>query len=220
MPSPCEKPANVPIITAKGFRIAMSVTITVEMGEIAVSRSPAERLTAVGLGACVALCLYDPQSLMGGMAHIVLPQSSAPATQGRRAAIPSLPGKCADTAVSNLIAHLHERGADPRRLYAAIAGGARIFSHAPDVGGLGASPVLSRLEIGARNIVTVRAALEATGIPLLAMEVGDCCGRTVTLCIDTGNVLVRRIGAGEIHLTCLGGRSTEAWKEKAVRHGS
>ncbi len=198
----------------------MAGTITVEMGEIWVSHCPDERLVAVGLGACLGVCLYDPQARVAALAHVVLPQTPPHPTLFRGQVVPSLPGKCADTAIAALISRSVERGAAAHNLRAALAGGAQIFSPTPTPaapgGGGGAS--LSRLEIGPRNTVAVRDALAAEGIAVLAEDVGGHCGRTLTLCVRTGEVLVRRIGAHEQTLACLGLPHSPVTLERAVAH--
>jgi len=59
------------------------------------------------------------------------------------------------------------------------------------------------LEIGPRNAEAVRAALQREGIPLMAEDVGGTFGRTVGLCIRTGDFWVRRIGGEEQKLASL-----------------
>ena len=62
------------------------------MGEIAVARDDGVLRTL--LGSCLGLALYDRRLKVGGVAHIVLPES-----MGRL----SNPGKFADTAVPAMI---------------------------------------------------------------------------------------------------------------------
>ncbi len=191
----------------------MAASVAVEMGEVWISGVPDERLTAVGLGACVGLCLYDPAVRLGAMAHIVLPETPHPLPLFRGQPLPARPGKCADTAVAFLLAEIVERGARVRHLRAAMAGGAHIFSHASFAKPGSASSAhggaaLSRLEIGPRNAEAVREALERAGIPLMAEDVGGTFGRTVGLCIRTGDFWVRRIGGDDQKLAALGQASS------------
>ncbi|MCI0563454.1 MAG: chemotaxis protein CheD, partial [Nitrososphaera sp.] len=51
-----------------------SSEIAVKMGSLSVSDSPQAVLTTF-VGSCVALCVYDPVSKVGGLAHIMLPDS-------------------------------------------------------------------------------------------------------------------------------------------------
>jgi chemotaxis protein CheD len=47
----------------------------VEIADKKVARSPTE-LVSIGLGSCVGICLYDPVTKIGGLAHIMLPDST------------------------------------------------------------------------------------------------------------------------------------------------
>jgi chemotaxis protein CheD len=181
-------------------------TVTVEMGETRVSRTSVDRLVAHGLGACIGLCLYDAAARLAAMVHIVLPETIPLKPQSSSAQkIAHLPGKCADTAITHALQQIVEHGAQIERLRAVIAGGAQIFAHATGTGNHSAT--LSRLEIGPRNVLAVRSALEAERIPLIAEEVGGNYGRNLSFCVGTGEIYVRRIGSEEQLLASLGNGS-------------
>lgn len=165
----------------------MGVQLTVGMGEIQVVRGAGNVLTALGLGSCIGVCLYDPLVRVAGMVHVVLPQSQADK-------IGELPGKFADTAIPATVQRMLEMGASASRLKAAIAGGAQLFQ-------FGSS---TTLDVGARNAEAVVAALRQAGIPLLAKDVGGSVGRTLRLISDNGLVVVRTIGGAERELATLG----------------
>lgn len=184
-------------------------SIAVEMAETWVSSTGQDRLVAQGLGACVSLALYDPVTRLAAMVHIVLPETLVPTSAwASAAAAPRLydppPGKCADTAVPHAVRQIVAQGAEITRLRGALAGGSHIFSHASSSNGRQSPAALSRLEIGPRNAEAVRAALASFDIPLIVEDVGGHCGRTVTLCVATGDVYVRRVGADEKCIGSLG----------------
>ena len=52
------------------------IETTLSLGEWAVSNDPSSVLTCLGLGSCVAFIAYDPTTHIGGMAHMVLPDSA------------------------------------------------------------------------------------------------------------------------------------------------
>jgi chemotaxis protein CheD len=115
------------------------------------------------------------------MAHVVLPDSSlsrGPVVQ---------PGKWADTAVPAALALLEELGGSRHGLVARMAGGARMLN----VVGAG-----TRLDIGARNIDAIRDALRRHDLRLAAEDVGGTWGRTLTLSVGTGSLLVSTAGRG------------------------
>ncbi len=155
--------------------------IPVGLGEIKISGRQESILVCYGLGSCIGLILYDPLTRIGGMAHVVLPDSAL----GRGK---DLAGKFADTAVPTLIEEVIRLGAVRARLLARIAGGARMLN----VIGAG-----SRLDIGARNTEAVKAALDSVRLTLVAEDTGGSHGRTVHLYMDTGKVIVSTVGRGE-----------------------
>ena len=156
----------------------------VGMAEVKVTRSSEEVLVALGLGSCVGICAYDPKAGVAGMAHVVLPMSAG---QDQN------PGKFADTALPQLLSEMSRLGAIKSRIRVALAGGAQLFS---------INTSGPRMEIGARNIAAIKEALEKSGLPILATDVGGKTGRTVHLFAD-GRVRVKTIGMGEKDLVTL-----------------
>src|ERR1700730_10530533 len=93
--------------------------IKVGMGEGVVTIDP-KVVLASGIGSCVVVTLYDRQRKIGGVAHIMLPDSAS--VRGPRGSY-----HCADTAIVVLREGLRSRGAHPDDLVAKMAGGARMF---------------------------------------------------------------------------------------------
>ena len=121
--------------------------------------------------------LYDRAAKLGGVAHIVLPDSRGAVDQ---------PGKFADTAIPGMIADLERLlGRNSRgRLTAKIVGGASMFQTGP------------AMNIGKMNQDAVDQILAGLGIPVLARDVGGGAGRRLTLDVLTGIVTIR-IPGGE-----------------------
>ncbi len=132
-------------------------------------------ITTVGLGSCVAIVLYDRGQRVGGMAHIMLPDSEAFSSE--RAANRA---KFANTAVPYLMEALAAAGARNWALEAKIAGGSQLFAWGGD----------NSLNIGERNITAARQALERARVPLVGEDVGGGHGRTVKLEVATGTLTV------------------------------
>lgn len=137
---------------------------------------------AVGLGSCVGIALYDPRTKIGGLAHVMLPYPSA-----HKKAIP--PGRFASSAVEFLIDHMIVTGAERRRLFARIVGGAAMFADVLNDDG----PAL-----GQRNVEAARESLEKAGIPLQAEQVGGNHGRTVYFHVDDGRIVITSVRHGDI----------------------
>jgi len=146
-------------------------TASVGMGQIVVARKPA-RLSAV-LGSCVGVALYHPRLGVGGLAHVVLPQSNGRSDNS---------AKFADTAIPALVQELQKHGVPSAGLMAKIAGGACMFQ------------MRGPLQIGEGNIQAVREALARANIPLVAQHVGGSAGRRIILDCTDGSLRVEIAG--------------------------
>ena len=153
------------------------------MGQLEVSNGN-ETVLETFVGSCVALCLYDPYSRIGGMAHIMLPQGD----NSKKLSDHPNSAKYADQAVKNLLRMVMTKGAKMVRVRAKMAGGANMFSHEQGA---------SLFDIGERNVLTVKSLLKERGIPLLSEDTGMNYGRNVRLEIKSGNVIVTSRKSGQ-----------------------
>lgn len=160
----------------------MTRTIIVGMADLNTARGD-EVLTTLGLGSCVGIALYDPITKIGGLAHIMLPESMAFSSDARlnRA-------KFADTAIVDMLGKMAQMGAGRKNLVAKIAGGAHMFTR---------STHEDIIKVGQRNTLKVREILAAQGIPIRAEDVGGTYGRTIELRTADGSLWIRTIGRGE-----------------------
>ena len=156
--------------------IAVGETVVIGMGEMSVARGDPTILACLGLGSCIALCMYDPISKLGGMAHIVLPQ------QDNKDAAPS--PKYADAAVPLLLREMRKSGAPTSRLIVKVVGGAQVAT-APGINGV--------FKIGERNAEAVREAIAEAGVALAATDIGGHRGRTVRMYLDSGRIVVTTV---------------------------
>lgn len=163
----------------------MSESIRVGMSQIVIAKAP-DVLVTLGLGSCVAVCMYDFFLKVGGMAHIMLPDSTLITTEETVNR-----GKYADTAIPDLLDGLRERGALKERIVVKIAGGAQMFSF---------NGVENQMQIGARNIMAVEKTLAALGMKITNRSVGGNVGRSVFMDLETGGVRVRMLNSPEIIL--------------------
>ena len=137
-------------------------------------------LVTVGLGSCIAIVLHDPEARVGGMAHVLLPSPALSRSD-------SNPAKSPQTAIPRLLELMAEQGASPRRITARLAGGARMFAALAPPG---------PIQLGERNVVASRQALNVHGIPVVAEAVGGDFGRTVRLDVSDGSLEVRSVAHG------------------------
>ena len=155
----------------------MSEVIKVGMADLNLCRDP-DIITTLGLGSCIGIALYDPLTKIGGLAHIMLPDSTKMRNNSNIA-------KFADTGIEELLNRMIKAGAVKSRLVAKIAGGAKMFevSGLSDIG-----------NVGQRNAEASRAKLKQLGIRLIAEDTGLNYGRTVELHCDNGDYYIKSVG--------------------------
>jgi len=157
-------------------RLPDSQVLEVSMGKGAVTRAP-HIISSSALGSCVVVTLYDNDLKLGGMAHIMLPDSNS--LNGYHP-----PYQCADTAVATLMKELRSMRASPQNVVAKLVGGAKMFLSSGD-----SSP-----GIGEQNIVSVKRVLKRERIPIIGENTGSSYGRSVEFYLDSGKVIVKAIG--------------------------
>ena len=156
----------------------MSQAIDVGMADYKIAKSPAS-LVVVGLGSCIAICLYDAGVQVGGMAHIMLPVSDG---------LRGDPKKYADTSIQIMLEELLSYGARKSRITAKITGGSQMFAFT------GKSTLL---RVGDQNTIAVEKELKRMGIPILASDTGGNQGRRVSFDLSSGQLSVRMINRSE-----------------------
>jgi chemotaxis protein CheD len=148
-----------------------SDVVNVGVAEYFVTHNP-HVLASFGLGSCVGVALYDEKKNIGGLAHIMLPDSTAMTRKGK-------PGRYADTAIEAMVAEMERLGSNRRDIKARIAGGACLG-----------------MQIGERNIEATRDALKKLKIPIAAEDTGGDYGRTLRFNISDGSVTISSIKHG------------------------
>ena len=149
------------------------------VADYAVGKGPVV-ISTIGLGSCVAIAIYDKQTRIGGMAHVLLPSEGLSRDKDNRAKFPG-------TAVPLLVEEMRKLGARGP-FTAKIAGGSSMFGALIPAGGI---------NMGERNVLSSRQALAQAGIPLAAQDVGGDYGRSVYFHLDDGRVLVRSLKSGD-----------------------
>ena len=154
--------------------------LRVQVADWAVGRGDT-LITTLGLGSCVAIAIHDPLTLVGGLAHVLLPERAASRAVAN-------PAKFAESAVPMLLDEMAALGAGPAsRLVAKLAGGASMFAALLQSGGL---------NVGERNVVAARAALGRAGVRVAAEDTGGEHGRSIYFHLNDGRVEVRSLKRG------------------------
>ena len=153
-------------------------SFSLRMGEMAVAKD--NGLLRTLLGSCVGLALYDRKHRVGGLAHVVLPESRGQAEP---------PAKFVDTAVPALFREMTKLAGGKLELTARIAGGANMFT----------TEVVNT--IGQQNIEASKRILEELKIPLVGRHCGGEKGRRMSLDTATGIVTIEMVGFDPITMS-------------------
>ncbi len=141
-------------------------------------------LVTYALGSCVGISLYDPLNKICALIHILLPLNME---LGR-----NVPFKYANTAIKETLKIMAQQGAVKGLIKAKIAGGACMFDTA------GAKS--TAMNVGQRNIESVKMCLKQEGIQLQAENVGGNKARTMTVDVETGAVHLKSYGIPDVVL--------------------
>ncbi|MDU8945140.1 chemotaxis protein CheD [Ovoidimarina sediminis] len=152
---------------------AGTTRVYIAQGEQAIGDRPDHVITTI-LGSCIAVCLWSPDQSLGGMNHILLPESPGRDIAARGA------GACS---MERLVNALMKCGADRGALRAKVFGGASIVAGLSD--------------IGERNAKFVFEYLETEQIPCLAKSTGGQRARQIRFWPATGQVQQRFVRPDE-----------------------
>ena len=126
------------------------------------------------LGSCVAACIRDTKTGMGGMNHFMLPDDGGRETVGASA-------RYGTYAMEVLINHLLKMGARRNSLEAKVFGGGAVMAS------------LSSSNVGTRNAEFVLNYLKVEKIPIVAKDLLDSYPRKVYYFPGTGRVMVKKL---------------------------
>lgn len=146
---------------------------TIQIGGIFASREPIVICTV--LGSCIAACLRDPMTGIGGMNHFMLPGPPNGDGGGE-------PARYGVHAMELLIGDIQKLGGERARLEAKVFGGGHVLQIRESDTGV---PQL--------NIRFIQEFLRTEGIPLLAQDLGGYTARYVLFDTASGTVRVKRL---------------------------
>lgn len=126
------------------------------------------------LGSCVAACVRDTKTGMGGMNHFMLPDDGGRETVGASA-------RYGTYAMEVLINHLLKMGARRNSLEAKVFGGGAVMAS------------LSSSNVGTRNAEFVLNYLKTEKIPIVAKDLLDSYPRKVYYFPESGRVMVKKL---------------------------
>ncbi|HET7789937.1 MAG TPA: chemotaxis protein CheD [Gemmatimonadales bacterium] len=146
--------------------------VYVHVGQLFVA--PESRVVSTILGSCVAVCVWDVASGVGGLNHFLLPQCVENGISSPR---------FGNVAIHQLLDGIKRLGSQVSRLQAKIFGGASVID----------AFAASRSSLGMQNVDLARRTLGQLGIPIVAEDVGGSQGRKLVFRTDDGSAWVRKI---------------------------
>lgn len=127
-------------------------------------------LVTSGLGSCLGVALYDPQSGVGGLLHAMLPES---------ADHPGPPEKFVVDGIDQMIDDLDRAGASRRSIRAKLAGASSMLDLETE-----------SASIGEQNVDAAHRALAARNVPVEDTDTGGSNGRSLQFEPVEGELLV------------------------------
>jgi chemotaxis protein CheD len=146
--------------------------VVIGIGEFAVSDRPGDVIITHALGSCIAVCIYDPMTCIGGMLHFLLPEARINPERAKQQ-----PAVFADTGIPLLFQAAFERGMKKQRAIVHLVGGAEMTQSAGAAFGT-----------GRRNLLAAKNLLWRNGVFVAGMEVGGTGARTLHLSVSNGRL--------------------------------
>ncbi len=149
----------------------------VGMADLKVSSSAAERIITYALGSCLGVVVYDAAARVGGMLHVMMPESEIDPRKAQ-----ANPYMFIDTGIPQLFRQCYALGAKKERMEVRVAGGAY----------QGDDESTDRFQIGKRNFIALRKLLWKNGVMIKSSDVGGVQrSRTMALAVGSGEVTVK-----------------------------
>lgn len=158
-----------------GISSLFAQRVIIGVGDMAVSNNAHVVLSTYALGSCVGVIAYDPLCKVGGILHLMLPDSKISPEKAV-----SQPAMFADTGLPRFFSSLLGLKGERRRLRLFVAGGASVIA--------GQDP----FRIGERNSGVTLDYLQQQGCLVRFTDVGGSINRTVHLEMATGTVTLKR----------------------------
>lgn len=147
----------------------MEATKYIHVGEIFVGQRPTQISTV--LGSCIAVCLYDPVTEVGGMNHYLLPLWNDNGLQSP---------KYGNISIPKLIKNMQKYGSKLENIQAKVFGGANVINVDRE-----------EMMIGRKNILIAEEILKEYRIKIGAKDVGGVRGRRIYMQSNTGKIMLK-----------------------------
>lgn len=152
----------------------MGELIVVGVGDLALCNAQDAQLVTYGLGSCLAVAIHDAKVRVGGVLHLMLPDSRLDPSRALQR-----PAMFADTGLPRLFREAYALGARKGRLRVVVVGGSNVMDS------------YGSFNIGARNYAAVRRLFWRNNILIDAEDVGGTVNRTLGLEVGSGRVWIK-----------------------------
>ena len=163
-----------------GVRDSKRYLAKIRPGEFFVTRHG--ELISTTLGSCVAACVRNRITGVGGMNHFLLPDSFEGNTKLWEETLVSAPARYGNVAMERLINVVLGDKARREDLEIKVFGGAKVLR--------------ANIDIGERNTLFVKSYLRTEGLMIAAQDLGGTAPRKVIYDPVNGDVFVRKLGSG------------------------
>ncbi len=156
----------------------MKDKISIHIGEFYAGTRPTAIFTLVG--SCVAVCLLDTVTRIGGMNHILMPGKA-------KLKDFSASSRYGVNLMELLINDIMKRGGNRNRMVAKVFGGAHILSSISIENG-----------VGRKSATFVIGFLQSEGIRIISQDLGGHAARKIYCHRDTGDVFLKRLNSTQL----------------------
>jgi chemotaxis protein CheD len=149
--------------------------VTIYSGEFYVS-TDSDIVIFTLLGSCVAVCLYDERTGLGGMNHFLLPKAKSNYLSDY--------GRFGLESMELMIGQFIKMGASHLNLRAKVFGGARMFDY---------KNTSIYTDIASENVSFILNYLQEKRIPITAQDLGGTIGRKIYYELQDHHVFLQRL---------------------------
>lgn len=149
----------------------MAEIIQIKTAAYAIGTSP-QILQTLGIGSCVAVCIYDKVKKTGTLLHFMLPESGDTVSN---------PFLFANLGIPFVLNELIKQNSRKEDLEAKLIGGANMFINIKG----------NFVTLGERNIEKAKQILQSNNIPVQSTDTGGNNARSLDFFLDTGIIEVR-----------------------------
>ena len=153
-------------------------SLVVGVADMVASNDSGAELVTYSLGSCLGVAVYDPFKKVGGLLHLMLPDSRIDA---RKAA--TTPFMFVDTGVPQLFKTVFSLGGERSRVIVKVAGGAQFLDEQ------------KTFNIGERNLRAFEEMISRNGLVIHARDTGGFSSRTLRLDLANGSVSISSPGS-------------------------